>query len=49
VFESRKGEEFAFLEVVQTGSAAHTASYPIGTVVSFPGLKRPVREADHSP
>jgi hypothetical protein len=33
----------------QKGSGAHTASYPIGTRDSFPGVKRPGREADHSP
>jgi hypothetical protein len=33
----------------QTGSGAHPASYPMGTRGSFPGVKRPRREADHSP
>jgi hypothetical protein len=33
----------------QNGSGAHPASYPIGIRGSFPGLKRPGREADHSP
>jgi hypothetical protein len=27
----------------------HPASYPMDTRVSFPGVKRPVREADHLP
>jgi hypothetical protein len=36
-----------FLQVVQTGSGTHPTSYSIGTGGSFPGLKRPVREADH--
>jgi len=27
----------------------HPASYPMGIRVSFPGGKRPGREADHSP
>jgi hypothetical protein len=35
---------------VQDGSGAHTTSYPVGTRGSFPGgVKRPGREADHSP
>jgi hypothetical protein len=32
-----------------TGSRAHIASYPMGTGGSFPEIKRPGREADHSP
>jgi hypothetical protein len=34
---------------VQTGPGAHSASYPMGTEVSFPGVKRPGSEARHSP
>jgi hypothetical protein len=34
---------------VQNGTGAHPASYPLGTTGSFPGVKRPGREADHSP
>jgi hypothetical protein len=34
---------------VQNGSGAHAVSYPMGTSGSFPGVKRPGREADHSP
>jgi hypothetical protein len=34
---------------VENGSGAHPASYPMGTGGSFPGVKRPGREADHSP
>jgi hypothetical protein len=34
---------------VQTGSMAHPASYPVGIRGSFSGVKRPRREADHSP
>jgi hypothetical protein len=33
---------------VQTGSGAHPASYSTGTRGSFPGVKRPTREADNS-
>jgi hypothetical protein len=35
--------------VVQTGSGAHPASYPIGTGGSFPGSKVAGGVADHSP
>jgi hypothetical protein len=34
---------------VQTGSGVHPSSYTMGTGSSFPGVKRPEREADHSP
>jgi len=34
---------------VQTGSGVHPASYPVGTGVLSLGLKRPSREANHSP
>jgi hypothetical protein len=34
---------------VQNGSGAHPASYPVGNRGSFSGVKRPGREADHSP
>jgi hypothetical protein len=35
--------------IVQTGSAAHSDSFPMGTGGSFPGAKaRPGRDADHS-
>jgi hypothetical protein len=33
---------------VQIGSGAHPVSCPMGTRGSFPGVKRPGREADHS-
>jgi hypothetical protein len=33
----------------QWGSGTHPASYPVGTMDSFPGVKRSGREADHSP
>jgi hypothetical protein len=35
--------------IVQTGSGVHPTSYPMGTGDSFLGVKRPRREADHSP
>jgi hypothetical protein len=40
---------FSLHHRVQTGSGAHPASYPLGTKDSFPGVKHPAREADHSP
>jgi hypothetical protein len=40
---------FSLPHHVQTGSGAHSACYPMGTGGgSFPGVKRPGREADHS-
>jgi hypothetical protein len=40
---------FSLLHLVQTGFEVHPASYPMGTGGTFPGIKRPGREADHSP
>jgi hypothetical protein len=40
---------FSLHHHVKTGSETHTASYPMGTGCSFPGVKRTGREADHSP
>jgi hypothetical protein len=37
------------LHIVQTGSGAHPASFPMSTGGSFPGVKLPGREADTSP
>jgi hypothetical protein len=42
-------QEFSLLHIVQTGSEVHPTSYKMGTGVSFPGIKRQGREADHSP
>jgi hypothetical protein len=44
-----RGWEFFLHHCVQTGSGTHPASYPVGTRSSFLGVKRPGREADHSP
>jgi hypothetical protein len=41
------GQEFSLLHVVQTCSGVHPTSYTMGTGGSFPGVKRPGREADH--
>jgi hypothetical protein len=40
---------FSLHHRVQNNSGAHSASYPMGTRVSFPVVKRPERETDHSP
>jgi hypothetical protein len=40
---------FSLHHRVQNGSGAHPASYPVGTRGSYPGVKRPGREADHLP
>jgi len=40
---------FSLHHRVQTGSGAHPASYPTCAGDSFPGVKGPGREADHSP
>jgi hypothetical protein len=39
---------FSLHHRVQNGSGAHPASYPVDTRGSFPGVKWPGREADHS-
>jgi hypothetical protein len=38
-FESRWGQEFSLLRVVQTGSGVYSTSYPMCTGGSFPGGK----------
>jgi hypothetical protein len=40
---------FSLHHCVQTDSGAHPGSYPMGTDTLSLGLKRPRREADHSP
>jgi hypothetical protein len=40
---------FSLHHRVQNASGAYPVSYPMGTRSSFPGVKRPGREADHSP
>jgi hypothetical protein len=37
------------LPVIQAGSEAHSASFPMGTGALSLGVTRPGREADHSP
>jgi hypothetical protein len=43
------GENFSLHHRVQSGSGANTSSYPMGTGGFSLGLKRPGREAQHSP
>jgi hypothetical protein len=38
-FESRWGQEFSLLQIVQTGSEVHPTSYTMGTGGSFTGGK----------
>jgi hypothetical protein len=47
-FESRYGQEFSLLHVVQIVSGVYS-TYPTGTSGSFPAVKRSGRETDHSP
>jgi hypothetical protein len=42
-------QEFSLLHVVQTGSGVHPTSYPMSKGAFSLGVKRPRREADHSP
>jgi hypothetical protein len=49
VFDSRLGQDFLLLHVVQTGSMVHPASYLMATGRLSPGGKRRRGEADHSP
>jgi hypothetical protein len=39
---------FSLQHRIQNGCGANPASYPMGTRGSFPGVKRPGREADHT-
>jgi hypothetical protein len=39
-FESRQGQTFLLLHIVQTGSGVHPTSYKMGTGGSFSGVKR---------
>jgi len=40
---------FCLRHRIQTGSGAHSASCTMGTGISYPGVKRLGREADHLP
>jgi hypothetical protein len=45
---SARAENYSLRHRVQTCSGAHPAYCPMRTGDSFPGVKRPGREADHS-
>jgi hypothetical protein len=47
--ESWWGQDLPPADVVQISDGAHPASYPMGTMGSFSGVKLPGREAHHSP
>jgi hypothetical protein len=47
-FEPWYGQEIYLLNVVQTGSVAQPASYPMGTGALSSAVQRPRHEADHS-
>jgi hypothetical protein len=42
------GQEFLPFHLLQKGSGAHPAPYPMCMKDPYPGVKRPGREADHS-
>jgi hypothetical protein len=44
---SGRDKRYYLLHVVQTGSGAHPASYPMSTRVLPPGIKQTGRESDH--
>jgi hypothetical protein len=46
---SRPGRVKNILHVAQTGSGVHPTSQPMDNSGTSPGIKRPGREADHSP
>jgi hypothetical protein len=46
---SKQGQDFPPSHNLQTGSGAHSASYPMGTGGISPGVKRPGCQADCSP
>jgi hypothetical protein len=48
-FESRYGQEFSLLQIVQTGSEVHPTPIQWVPGALCPGVKRPGREVDHSP
>jgi hypothetical protein len=50
LFNSQQGKEiFSFLKTVQTSSGTHPISYLMGTMASFPELKKPGCEGEHPP
>jgi hypothetical protein len=49
ILQVKGAGNFSLHHHVQNGSGAHAAPYPMGTRVLFLKVKRPGREADHSP
>jgi hypothetical protein len=49
LYASPNAGNFSLHHCVQNGSGAYPASYPMSTRGSFPGIKLPEREADHTP
>jgi hypothetical protein len=47
--ESLWRQEFSIIHDIQTGFGARLVSYPMSTGGSFPEVKRPGREGNHSP
>jgi hypothetical protein len=47
-FEPGQGQDLTPLHIIQTDSGAHPASYTVCTGGSFPGIKWPKYEAEHS-
>jgi hypothetical protein len=48
-FESRRGQEFSLLHVVQISFGVNPNSHTMGTGAFSPDVKRQGREPDHSP
>jgi hypothetical protein len=48
-FEPQWCQEFSLNHIIYTGSRAHPISNPMCTEDPFQGVKRPEREAGHSP
>jgi hypothetical protein len=48
-FESKQGQEFSLLHIVQTSSRTHPTSYPMVHGSLSLGSKQPGCEVDHSP
>jgi len=46
---SGRGMDFSLCHYVQISAGAHLASHPMDTRGSFPAVKQPECEADHSP
>jgi hypothetical protein len=47
MLEECQTRNFSLLPIIQTGSKAHPASYPVGTVPFSLGVKQAEHEVDH--